>query len=49
VAAGLTTRFQPLDSPPKSILACLKVLQDVSGRRHKLPIEEVELPVEGEI
>ena len=46
MAAGLKNRFQHSDSPPKLILAHSKVLQDVSCRNTKLPVESPELPAE---
>ena len=56
VVAGLAGKFQPSDSLPQSIFACLKVLQDLPiedtellVEDTKLPIEGPELPVEGEI
>jgi len=49
VFVGLIGRFQPSDSLPRSILACLKILQDLPVEDIELPVEGPELPVEGEI
>jgi hypothetical protein len=43
--AGITNIFQALDSLPKSNLARLKVLQDVSCRNTELPVEGTKLPL----
>jgi len=43
--ASITNRFQALDSLPKSNLARLKVLQDVSCRNTKLPVEGTKNPL----
>lgn len=45
----LTGRFQPPNSLPRSILACLKVLQELPIEYTELPVEGPEHPVEGEI
>ena len=39
VAAGLINKLQALNPFPKSILACLKALQDVSCRNAELLVE----------
>ena len=46
VAVGLTNKLQASDPLPKSNLAHLKVLQDVSCRNTELLVESPELPIE---
>jgi len=48
VLAGLTNRFPPSDSILELNLVCPKVLQDVSCRNSKLPVENTVFIKEAE-